>query len=301
MIEIVNTFHLKYDSKPIRTFHLAEGPGGFIEAIVRLRNNSADTYIGMTILDKDNDPSIPGWKKSESFLKQHPNVIIERGLDETGNIISLENFAHCKEKYASSMDLITADGGFDFSVDFNSQEINISKLLISQIFFALVMQKKGGSFVLKIFDCFMQHTIDALFILSAFYEKVYVTKPSTSRTANSEKYIVCKGFLFSSVNSFYTVLYSALEKVVTMRESFIHRFITVPIPNCFVSKLEEYNAIIGQSQMENIYYTLTLIESHCKQEKIDNLIKMNVQKCMQWCVKHNVEHQAVLAPTNIFS
>jgi hypothetical protein len=31
MIEIIHTFHL-YFREPIRTFHLAEGPGGFIEA-----------------------------------------------------------------------------------------------------------------------------------------------------------------------------------------------------------------------------------------------------------------------------
>ena len=28
------------------------------------------------------------------------------------------------------MNLVTADGGFDFSMDFNKQEVNISKLLL---------------------------------------------------------------------------------------------------------------------------------------------------------------------------
>ena len=39
MIEIINTLNLEFDSRPIQTFHLAEGPGGFIEAIVNLRNS----------------------------------------------------------------------------------------------------------------------------------------------------------------------------------------------------------------------------------------------------------------------
>ena len=36
---------------PIKTFHLAEGPGGFIESIVNYRNCSDDEYTGMTILE----------------------------------------------------------------------------------------------------------------------------------------------------------------------------------------------------------------------------------------------------------
>ena len=184
MIEMMNMFNLKGDSKPIRSFHLAEGPGGFIEALAQIRNCIHDTYIGMTILDKENDSNIPAWKKTQQFLRNNPNVVIEVGEDETGNILSVENFIGVKEKYGSSMDLITADGGFDFSLDFNSQEINITKLLFAQICFAVTMQKRGGSFILKIFDCFMQHTIDLLYILSSFYEKVYIMKPYTSRYAN---------------------------------------------------------------------------------------------------------------------
>ena len=104
------------------------------------------------------------------------------------------------------MDLITADGGFDFSMDFNKQEEYITKLLFGQVCYALCIQKPGGSFILKIFDCFMEHTIDILYILSSFYEKVYITKPHTSRYANSEKYIVCKNFLFNSIYDFYPII-----------------------------------------------------------------------------------------------
>ena len=52
--------------KSIDTFHLAEGPGGFIEAIAHKRNNIGDTYYGMTLLD--DNPSVPAWKKSGEFL-----------------------------------------------------------------------------------------------------------------------------------------------------------------------------------------------------------------------------------------
>ena len=290
MIEILNTFNLTFGPKPIHTFHLAEGPGGFIEAVCNVRKNKNDVYIGMTIMDDFNDSNIPGWKKSEAFLKNNENVYIECGEDDTGNILSLANFEFCKKKYGSSMDFITGDGGFDFSMDFNKQEISISQLLFAQVCFALVLQKKGGTFVLKLFDSFMQHTVDILYILSSFYDKVYLIKPQTSRYANSEKYIVCKDFLFSNNEQFYPFLYKTFGTMLLVDDNrFIHRFLNIPLSYYFLLKLEEYNSIFGQQQIENIHYTTSLIEIKQKQEKIDGLIKTNIQKCIQWCKKNGVE------------
>jgi hypothetical protein len=295
----MNIFNFNYN-EPINTFHLAEGPGGFIEALVKFRNCKEDNYIGMTLLDENkNDSNIPAWKKSDMFLKSNPNVFLENGYDETGNILSLENFEYVIEKYPSKMDLITADGGFDFSVDFNIQECSIGKLLFAQVAYALCLQKYKGKFILKIFDCFMQHTIDLLYILSSFYEKVYIMKPNTSRYANSERYIVCKDFIFSSCEKFYPFIYKAFEKMLS-NDLYIHRFINIPLSYCFTSKLEEYNAIIGQQQIENIHYTISLIENKHKQEKIDNLIRLNIQKCIQWCTKYNISYHPIITNTNVF-
>lgn len=289
MIEIINIFDLRFDSKPIHTFHIAEGPGGFIEAIANTRNCSHDSYTGMTILDDKNDPNIPAWKKTQSFLQKNKNVYIERGKDGTGNILKLENFVYCKEKYGSSMDLITGDGGFDFSVDFNNQEVDISDLLMAQVFYALVMQKKGGSFVLKIFDSFMNHTLDLLYILSAFYESVYIVKPYTSRYANSEKYIVCKNFIYSNTSTFYNTLYDAFVKMTQNNgDKNVVRFLNLPLSYHFVIKMEEYNAVFGQQQLENIHYTISLIESKHKHDKLEQLLKTNISKCIYWCNKYHI-------------
>ena len=72
-IEICKTFDLLPDtSKQLNSFHLAEGPGGFIEAIIHLHNNPCNKYIGMTL--QSVDPDIPGWKNSNEFLKKHKNI-----------------------------------------------------------------------------------------------------------------------------------------------------------------------------------------------------------------------------------
>ena len=304
MMELVNTFQLAKETNSISTFHLAEGPGGFIEAIASIRKKPDDIYIGMTLIDDKNDQNIPGWKKTDMFLKTNKNVYIEKGVDNTGNILSLTNLLGCKEAYGSSIDIITADGGFDFSIDFNKQEHTIAQLLFAQVCYAVTMQKKGGSFILKTFDCFMQHTMDVLCILSSFYDKVYITKPNTSRYANSEKYIVCKNFLLPTCEKFFPFIHRAFQKMVTPSSIgkilHTHRFLTIPLPLCFVSKLEEYNAIFGQQQIENIHYTITLIDNKHNQEKIDALIKMNVQKSMQWCAKYDIAHNIIIVTNNVF-
>jgi len=299
MIEIIQTFDLNTDNRPMNFFHLAEGPGGFIEAFVKTRENKNDVYHGMTLIDADNEVNVPSWKRADTFLKENPNVKLEYGKDGTGNILNMGNLKHCVEKYSNKMDIITADGGFDFSVDFNNQEISITRLLFAQIIFALCMQKKGGCFVLKLFDCFMQHTVDLLYILSAFYEKVYIIKPHTSRYANSEKYIVCKNFIFSSNTYYLNILETQFEKMLQSKKH-VHRFLTIPISNIFITKLEEYNAIFGQQQIENIHYTLCLMHNKNKQERINQLIQANTEKCVYWCNKHNIPHLSFTPEHNVF-
>lgn len=304
MVELIHLFYLnKYENASIQSFHLAEGPGGFIEAFSKERNNPKDKHIGMTLLDDENNLNIPSWKKSNVFLNNHPNIHIENGCDNTGNILSIENFTHVVEKYGSSMDFITADGGFDFSNDFDNQEINIGNLLYGQVVYALCLQKKHGNFVLKIFDAFFEHTAHILYILSSFYENVYITKPNTSRSANSEKYIICKGFLFSNSQDFYPFLHSSFEQMMLNKQQ-QYTLLKTPIPMHFTLKLEECNSIFGQQQIENIHSTISFIIADKQQQqhpleqtlcvKFENNVKNNVLKCTQWCVVHKIQYNKYL-------
>ena len=45
------------------------------------------------------------------------------------------------------MNIITADGGLDFSIDFNNQERMAIKLIFVQVAYALGMQKMNGTFI----------------------------------------------------------------------------------------------------------------------------------------------------------
>lgn len=275
-----------YNYNNINTFHLAEGPGGFIEALCYLRKNSNDRYIGMTLID-DSDSNVPGWKKTQNFLNKNKNVTIDYGITNNGDLLNPQNFVYVNDKYKNSMDIITGDGGFDFSIDFNQQESISFKLIYVQMCYALIMQKYKGHFFLKIFDSFSLNIIQLLYILNNLYEKVYIVKPNTSRYANSERYIVCKYFkLTDSKNLFYPLL-NNISQIKNYK--YITSIYDEKLNYYFIIKMEEINAVIGQQQIEYINATIELIENQ-DENKIEKLIKNNIHKCINWCVKYKIPH-----------
>ena len=282
MIELCNIFRIfnNFPDTSIKSFHLAEGPGGFIEAFAYLRKNKNDTYYGMSLIDGNNN-KVPGWKKAEIFLKNNKNVYIERGKDGTGNLYNPENLEKCMQIYQNSMNIITADGGFDFSIAFDKQENMAFRLILSQVMFALTMQKYKGHFILKVFDIFLRPTHELIYLLSCFYERVHIIKPNTSRAANSEKYIVCKFFKFQDTIKL-SKKFLAVSKVLNnlnWEEYNITSIINIPIQYYFVNQLTEYNAIFGQQQIENIIKTMTLIErSNFHRDYIEQGKNSNIQK-----------------------
>jgi len=302
-IEMANIFDVfaQYN-RSIRSFHLAEGPGGFIEAIQLMRMNTDDTYYGMTLIDKTNS-NVPGWKKSDHFLAKHPNIIIEDGEDGTGNLYNPANFNYCIENYGNSMDIITGDGGFDFSIDFNKQEELAFRLILSQVAYAIGLQRFGGTFILKIFDTFMKPSIDILYILSTFWKTVHIIKPQTSRYANSEKYVVCMGFKYHNT----TIISQKFQSIISvlnnmnLKDVSISTILDIPINQRFISSLEDTNAILGQQQMENILTTLRFIENkERKGERLNQLTTKNIQKCITWCIKNQIPHHKTPSSGNIF-
>lgn len=287
MIELLHTFNIKWDY-PIKSFHLAEGPGGFIEALLKERDNPHDCYVGMTLVSSDFNT--PGWRKTQRFLSRWKDRIrLEYGVDKTGNLFSYENYVGLtRERH--TYDLLTGDGGFDFSVCYNMQECLSSRLIFAQIVYACMLQKNRGTFVLKIFDCFTQSTIDMIWILCSVYRTVYITKPCTSRYANSEKYLVCKEYRQHAGEQLLPRLEMILKKLETPPPGMhIQRLLSVRPPLYFMNQLQEINAVFGQQQMEMIQFTLTMIHMNQKEqnEKIKVIQHGNLQKCVAWCKKYN--------------
>jgi 23S rRNA U2552 (ribose-2'-O)-methylase RlmE/FtsJ len=301
LVEVLNTNNIldNYPRQNIKTFHLAEAPGGFIEAMSYLRKNPNDMYYGTTLIDSNN-PTIPKWK--HSTIVTDSNIIIDNGIDNTGNLYNEDNFLYYNENFFDQFDIVTADGGIDFSADFEKQEILAFKLILCEIFYAITMLKDNGCFVLKIFDIFYKPTLQCIYLLSSIFKECIITKPKTSRSANSEKYIVCKYFDSTNRSELISKFYKILKVINNLdKKLYFEDFLNIDMNHFFVSKILEINSIIGNKQIKNILTTIKLIENNEKRnEKITNFKNENIQKCIQWCIKNNIPYHKKYKPANIF-
>jgi len=99
---------------------IAEAPGGFIQSLLRFseeRSVSLISIYGITLLSDDKE--IPFWNPG---LLTNSKVHICKGQDGTGDLYKLMNvldfIQFCGK---SSCSIVTADGGFDYTSDFEQE------------------------------------------------------------------------------------------------------------------------------------------------------------------------------------
>ncbi|AUF82688.1 FtsJ-like methyltransferase [Tetraselmis virus 1] len=176
----------------IKVGYLAEGPGSFIEAMVEMRRrnfpNAKDIHEGISLCSKNR--TVPHWKLNNYWCEKN-NVKIDHkyGNGDICNDIVRHNFV--KEVGKGSCDIVTGDGGFDFSSDFNAQEKMMQKLLSNECELMINLLKNGGTAILKVFDAFDKNTLCVLGCFCECFSRFQIIKPKTSRPANSERYLIC--------------------------------------------------------------------------------------------------------------
>lgn len=302
MIEIGNEYlkDIFIGELPLKTLHLAEGPGGFIEAVNYLRGEKAkrDEYFGITLIDKNK--MVPCWTQSKQFLAVNPQVKILYGVDETGNLYNPENILSLRDSLGGNnmCDLITGDGGFDFSVNYNFQEQASSKLIFSQIVCALRYLSVGDDkvFICKIFDMSNYLTVELIYLVTLFFKTVVLYKPVTSRVANSEKYLVCRGYIgcdeeyWESLLNILTYWNKIEREIDEHKHKNTINFIFESIPSQFVLMVKDLNIKIIDMQIESINSTIDINKSGalknyawCEKNR-----KMQIEKAREWCVKNGI-------------
>lgn len=90
--------------------------------------------------------------------------------------------------------LYTSDAGIDVSADFNRQEELTALLNYGQALCGVLALAPGGHFVTKQYTFVTPFSRSLIALLAALFDEMYVVKPLTSRPANSEVYLVGKGF-----------------------------------------------------------------------------------------------------------
>jgi 23S rRNA U2552 (ribose-2'-O)-methylase RlmE/FtsJ len=220
MVEILHVMSFFKDvPTKIISAHIAEGPGGFIQALYNLTESGKKKMvasIAMTL--KPTNHHIPGWKKSFSFLQRHKPVQIHYGADGTGDVYKAENQASYIAEVGKlgGAHIFTADGGFDFSNDYTLQEMQIFHLLLSSTTTGLRVLRPGGFFVLKLFECTSPHTMLFVLLLSRCFQSWTLYKPAMTRPCNSERYFLGMG-LRTNVNSMNS-LKAITEALIVMEK-----------------------------------------------------------------------------------
>ena len=285
-----------FSQKKMRCAFLAEGPGGFIEAFndFRKRNDikesvhSKDEIYGITLISSDK--SVPSWRLSKEMISKY-NITLLFGPDGDGSLYSLRNINFFIDEIGlHSCDYITADGGFDFSDDFNHQEESSIKLIITEVYTTLQIQKKGGAFLLKIYDISLPITKKIMHVLYQLYESITFVKPLTSRPANSEKYVLCLNFLGSEDSDFALAKKYADMFYNCIKTNTFYPLLSLHVPKEFEESVSFFNVIYVIKQIIHINMTLCYIFNYKDNKKDDEstTLRIQIENALKWCHKYAI-------------
>lgn len=294
--EMICDFRLLEDAhtETITTAHLAEGPGGFIESVCDYRKKKSsinvvekDTFHGITLLTHQND-DIPNWKKTKHLMETFPQIQIHTGEDGTGNLYRVENVhAFVNDVGRQSCALVTGDGGMDYSHNYAKQEKLSQRLILAQIYTALLLVQPTKHFVCKLFDTHEQFTQELLWILSVCFDVVHIVKPFTSRVANSERYVVARGFRECS----HEIEHYLHDLLKNWKDSmFLESIFSTPLPMPFTNALYKYSEWHSKQQFMCINKCYRLIERN-KSNEIISISQQQEKFAQEWCKKYKIPYR----------
>jgi 23S rRNA U2552 (ribose-2'-O)-methylase RlmE/FtsJ len=230
--------------KEFKSAHLCEAPGSFVKAVLKLKPEcdwyAQSLYDGYYAIEIDSD----------IYDKQR---WIQNG---SGSLCNLENITDFVNKIEDKVHLITADGSFDVSYDPNSQEQLTSQLIFAEVVTALHCQEVSGTFICKLFDTNTKPMSQLLYLLSEYYENIFLIKPRTSRYSNSEKYVVATNFRgitnedLAILDSVVQKWHESSEKHIPFCRDFGSDFIEPS--DSFKIFLKDYNKKLSKNQFKYI-------------------------------------------------
>jgi hypothetical protein len=282
---------------------------GYKHSVSKLKTQSnifydvLEIFNTLNVLDTFFNKSIKSIHISEHYMDSNKciNFLRENHNDEN------TNFQDITEEIYNTINDKRYDFIFYEIKNTEFENLNYYTLNIIQVLMILLKyQSNNGVCLIKINNIFHKPIIDILYILCSIYEKVYIIKPNTSNIMSFDKYIVCKNFtLNENKKELYKNYYFKLAQIINTylqnnNNNNILSIIDCEIPLYFVNKIDDTNIIIGQQQLESIDQVINILKNKNKEDKIENIKKSNIQKCVIWCEKFKIPHNKFSEKVNIF-
>lgn len=291
----------KKESKTFNSFHIAEAPGNFILAINHkiqtdyvgvewnwLANTYRDLYTGSNYLSDQ-----------YGIIAKYPDRWIF-GADGDGDITSPENIVSfsqtIREKFRGSLQFITSDVKYvpeDNNFD-EEERINLP-VHLGHILSSLLCLSKGGTMILKQFTLFEAPSISMLYLVSCCFQDIYIAKPVTSRTGNSEIYIVGTGYK----RNLSVIQIERLLKIMRYIR-FLNTevgspsiFLQEDIPSKFIEEVYQIESQLTDSQISGINKNIELFGQYSEtgHSGIKKDLGLFAEKItQQWIKKNNIKH-----------
>jgi 23S rRNA U2552 (ribose-2'-O)-methylase RlmE/FtsJ len=287
---IANTKELTYAS-------LSNNPEPFIQSIIKFREKllngvEKDKVFSVSInnnIFQTNEYAEVGKQflgyhnmKNPGLLKQTKQT---GGKNDINVIKTISNFKKDITKSKKYADLVTADGSLVWS-DNKFQEQESYQLILGEIIGCLNVQKKNGHFVLRLFESFTYITIKLIYLLTSFYEECYIYKPFYSRNSDSERYLICKNFIYDQDNDKLNKMIESLEEVMKGINSNSYLYDIYPdliLPQEYLNKIKFINVKIANAQQIMINDIITYIkENNYFGEKYHNMRENQITSTKWW-------------------
>jgi cap2 methyltransferase len=271
-------------TKPFVSAHICEGPGGFLQNIVeqaKVIKLPVKALYAMTL--KPTKSHIPGWRRSIGFLRKHPQIQLEYGADDTGNILLQANQKAFCDRVGCQAQIFTADGGFDFSVDYSKQEESAFSLLLASFTIGLKCLAKGGTMIIKLFDIYSDVTQDLFLGSAVFFKSFTLYKPATSRPCNSERYFIAQGFIGTeaAVKWIQHLEHGQVAHQITPLTRLFNDDWPSPVKSAVLEQIRWQEKL----QMDAIHNTLTFVKDTTLER-----IQKNIETSTNWCKVFNVRY-----------
>ncbi|KAI8491532.1 cap2 mRNA methylation [Branchiostoma belcheri] len=261
--EIVCTFPLVSDAAVevgvFSSVHLCEAPGAFI--------TSLNHYLVNRRVDSDNTGDIMSAENLE-HLKTFVEEIQPIHLVTADGSIDCQKNPGEQESIVSQLHYcVTADGSIDCQKNPGEQESIVSQLHYCEVVSALQLLGEGGALVVKKFTMLEPSSACLMYLLNCVFDEVHAFKPATSKSGNSEVYVVCLGY------SGQETLAGHMDKLMSNFKPDSPEndlFPSETLPATFTSQLVSCCRQFTQLQCETIQENLQLFED-MSQERAEHL------------------------------